>query len=384
MPLLAFFLVTVFLIGLAIGSFINVCVARLPYEKSILWPGSHCPLCRQAIRRRDNLPVLGFLLLRGRCRSCGARISWRYPLVELFTGLAFVGLFHLEMVLNVLDLPMLRPLRLQFLGLMPLEALVVFFHHAVLVGFLLTASLCDLEDMEIPLSITVTGTLVGLALSTLFPWPFPESVWFLRQVEIPGQKFPPFPGLHAWPVWYPLPHWLPPGSWRLGLATGLAGALAGMLMLRGVRFLFGLGRGIEGLGMGDADLMMMAGAFIGWQPVLLAFFVSVGPALVFAIAQLLTRGGQSLPFGPSLALGVLITILTWPALGPHFQLLFFEPTLLLFMGVGGGIALLVISFLLRLIRGTDDSPEGPSSTGNPSGPPQGPYGPPQDATNPSV
>src|SRR4051812_18414473 len=86
-----------FVLGLAIGSFLNVCVFRLPYEKSLLWPGSHCPSCLQPIRLRDNVPILSFLLLRGRCRSCGGRISWRYPMIELLTGLAFAGLYYLEM-----------------------------------------------------------------------------------------------------------------------------------------------------------------------------------------------------------------------------------------------------------------------------------------------
>src|SRR3954471_12591211 len=103
MAFLVFWFVFVFLVGAAMGSFLNVCVARLPYEKSILWPGSHCPKCWQAILLRDNVPVLGFFLVRGRCRSCAAPVSWRYPLVELFTGLAFVLLFYLEMVRNTLD-----------------------------------------------------------------------------------------------------------------------------------------------------------------------------------------------------------------------------------------------------------------------------------------
>ena len=110
---------------------------------------------------------------------------------------------------------------------------------------------------------------------------------------------------------------LGPGTWQLGLATGLAGVLAGIIILRGVRFLFGVGRGMEGLGLGDADLMMMAGAFIGWQPVLIAFFVSVFPALVLGVGWIMVRGNQELPFGPSLALGTLMTLFGWwlPASG---------------------------------------------------------------------
>jgi leader peptidase (prepilin peptidase)/N-methyltransferase len=370
MAFLVFGFVYVFLVGLAIGSFINVCVARLPYEKSLIWPGSHCPRCWQAIRVRDNIPVLSFLLLRGRCRSCKAPISWRYPLVELLTGAAFAALFYAEMVANVLDLPVLRRGWGWLPGLIPPEALPVYFHHTVLLSFLLVASLCDLDDMEIPLSLTITGTIVGLVLATIFAWPYPESPPVPVRRGFMGMNMQLPSGVYAWPVWYPLPDWLPQGSWQLGLATGLAGALAGMVMLRGVRFLFGLGRGIEGLGVGDADLMMMAGAFIGWQPVVLAFFVSVFPALIFAIGQLVFRGTQTLPFGPSLAAGVLITVLCWSRLGPTFSDLFFHPVILGIVGIGGGVSLLVVAFLLRIIRGGADEEDG-SAVPPPGPPPNG-------------
>jgi prepilin signal peptidase PulO-like enzyme (type II secretory pathway) len=220
-------------------------------------------------------------------------------------------------------------------------------------------SLCDLNDMEIPLSITFTGTLVGLVFAVCFPWPFP-STHVVRLFPIPT-------GLYPWPVWYPLPSWLPAGSWRLGLATGLAGALAGMLVLRAVRFLFGLGRGLEGLGMGDADFMMMAGSFLGWQPVVLAFFISVFPALLFGLAQLARTGDQHMPFVPPLAIGVLLTLYGWTRISPGFREFFFQPLLLLVVGAIGGLFLLVAAFLLRLVRGTpeasDDQPalRGPES-----------------------
>src|SRR5205085_136440 len=130
-------------------------------------------------------------------------------------------------------------------------------------------------------------------------WP-EQAVPVLR----PNMNLPA--GVYPWPVWYPLPTWLPAGSWQLGLATGLAGALAGMLVLRVVRFLFGFGRGIEGLGLGDADLMMMAGSFIGWQPVVAALFIGTFLALFIGIAQVLRARGQAMPFGPPLSAGVFI------------------------------------------------------------------------------
>jgi leader peptidase (prepilin peptidase)/N-methyltransferase len=339
----------VFTLGAVVGSFVNVCVYRLPYERSLLWPGSRCGKCFQRIRWYDNLPLVSYWVLRGRCRTCGAPFSIRYFLVELFTALAFAGLFYGEIVRNILHLPFLESEYHRFeleAGWVPWGAWAVFFHHAVLFTFLLVASMCDLDDMEIPLNLTVTGTLVGLVLAALFAWPFPNEV--VRPV---GRFQPPPPGLYPWPVWYPLPAGLPQGSWRLGVVTGLAGAATGMVVLRGVRAAFSWGRGLEGMGLGDADLMMMAGAFVGWQPVLLAFFVSAFPALLFGGAQLLRKGDQRLPFGPSLAAGVLLTLFFWPSLGRHFWVLFSEPLFLLILAGLGAVLLLVVGLVLRLTRG---------------------------------
>jgi leader peptidase (prepilin peptidase)/N-methyltransferase len=347
MALFALWYLFVFVIGLAVGSFLNVCVARLPYEKSLIWPGSRCPACLQPVRWFDNIPLVSYLVLGGHCRSCQAAISWRYFAIELGTGLTFVALFHAEMVANVLDLPLIQQNQAFAPGFVPPEATVVFWHHAVLVSFLLAASLCDLMEMEIPLGITLWGTIVGLVLATLLPWPVPEQL--PEALPLVANLLPPTRGVYAWPVWYPLPDWLPAGSWRLGLATGLAGALVGMILLRLIRFLFSLGRGIEGLGIGDAVLMMMAGAFVGWQPIVVAFIVGVFAGLFFALGQLFLRGQRSLPFGPSLSLGVVITILCWPGLGRALGPAMFDPILGAMVVITGAVSLLLVSFLLRLI-----------------------------------
>src|SRR5437899_2208950 len=95
-------LVGLFLVGIVVGSFLNVCIHRLPYEKSILWPlGSRCGTCHKPIEWYDNLPLWSYIRLRGQCRMCGARFSPRYFFVELITGLSFVALSYLEMGLNV-------------------------------------------------------------------------------------------------------------------------------------------------------------------------------------------------------------------------------------------------------------------------------------------
>ena len=354
----------VFVVGAMIGSFINVCVARLPFEKSILWPGSRCGRCLQPIRARDNIPILGWWLLRGRCRSCGQPFSVTYPLVELFTACAFAGLFYLEIGCNVLDLDFIREHAsdIQW-GVIPGPAWAVFVWHATLLGFLLVTSLCDLQYLEVPLGVTVCGTLVGVVGATFLAWPFPAAS---GPVPHPPGWTPPFiePGLYPWPVWPPkqLPAWLPPGGWQLGLATGLAGALAGMVTLRAVRFLFGLGRGKEGLGIGDADVMMMAGSFLGWQPTLVAFFVGVFAALFFGVVQLIRRGDQALAFGPALAVGAVVTLLAWPTIGriPQVVMLFSEAWVLGGLTVVGAVFLLLASFFLRVVRGSEPPEAGAS------------------------
>ena len=381
-----FCLVFVFVFGAIVGSFLNVCIGRMPLEKSFIWPGSRCGNCLQPIRLYDNIPLLSYWLLRGKCRSCGATFSIRYFVVELLTACLFAVLFYLEIFENVHELDVIRINRHQILGgLPPWQGLVVFAFHAILMSFLLVASFCDYDRQTIPLSLTVTGTIIGLVGAIIFPWPWPYSPagavvppnipWRSPGVVIKA-------GLYPWPVWaIPDIPWLQPGgNWQTGLATGLAGMVAGTLMLRGVRFLFGIGMGSEymedapgpeegqsswfggrlvswvgrvggkALGLGDADLMMMAGAFLGWQPILVAFVLAVPVGMVFGLSQAAVRGHTTLPFGPALAIGVMMTCLGWRAIGPRVQSFFFDvPFVLALAGVccvlmiGGG-------YLIRLVR----------------------------------
>jgi leader peptidase (prepilin peptidase)/N-methyltransferase len=351
--MLSVWLVLVFVAGAGAGGLLNLGTCRLPFEKSLFWPGGRCVYCYQPIRWYDALPLVGYWLRRGRCHSCGARVPLRPFVVEVVTGLGFVGLFYAEVVANVHGLEVLQR---RAAGDVPWQGWVVFGHHALLVSFLLQASLIDLDHYEIPLPVTTTGTVVGLVSAVLWPWPWPGGAALPAQPPrlsgfIALNTVVPRTGLYPWPVWYPLPDWLPPGSPWQGLATGLAGALAGTMMLRAVRFVFGLGRGKEGLGVGDADLMMMAGSFLGWQPVVVAFFVSVFPALLLGLLQLAVRGSQELAFGPSLSLGVVLTMLGWPEIGPRVQGLFFEARLIAVLGVAGVVFLFAASFLLRVVRG---------------------------------
>jgi leader peptidase (prepilin peptidase)/N-methyltransferase len=375
-------LLVIFLLGAAVGSFLNVCIYRLPMEKSIVWPmESRCGSCLQPIRWWDNIPLISYWLLRGRCRACGQRFSIRYFLIELGTALAFVGLFYLEVILNIHDVHAVNPGNPRAEAIV--EATWVFFcYHAVLFCFLLVAAFSDLDNQNIPLSLTVTGTVIGLLGSIFWPWPWPHEPTEVAPVML-GRSFllRPLPAaLYPWPVWWPLPPWLAPGgNWQTGLATGVAGLLVGTIMLRLVRFTFGLGMGAEYmdpadaeavpatggdrswfgwlsrvggrvLGLGDADLMMMAGSFLGWQPVAVAFFLAVFPGLLFGLTHIFVRGTNVMPFGPALAIGVMATGLGWHWIAPRIQLVFFDGTVMLALAGVSFVFMVVAGYVIRLVR----------------------------------
>jgi len=360
----ALLLIFFILLGACVGSFLNVVVARLPLEKSLLWPGSRCGNCFQPVRWYDNLPVVSYLLLRGRCRSCHQTFSPRYLIVELLTGLGFAGLFYAEVVANIHDWPVARSQSWAIQqGFYPWEWFVVWGWHALLFSLLLVASVCDIDEMAIPGSLMAAGAVIGLIGSLLLPWPWPRTLQ--QALPFPGQGVPPGmqwavpqgglgPGLYPWPVWGPLPAFLAPGgNWQTGLATGLAGMLVGTFLLRAVSFVFSKGLGKEALGIGDADLMMMAGTFLGWQPIVVAFFLSVFPALFYGLARIVIFRDNKLPFGPPLALGLMATWLGWQWIGPQVQPLFFWPEVLICCVVLGGAFMFLASLVFRWMRPPD-------------------------------
>ena len=374
---LALWCLTVFCLGLGVGSFVNVLVARLPYEKSVIWPDSRCFTCYQPIRFTDNLPILGYLRLRGRCRTCRTPFSPSYLCIELLTGVMFLALFLVECVSQATDGPsFLKPWAytpgLKFsclytpLPVPPVQVCVYWAGHAFLAAALLASAVIDARHQIIPTQITYVGTLVGIALSTLFPWPWPSLVmppggpaggllgpnadtmsWLLPEA------LPRIPqGLMVWPVWGPLPAWAPAGSWQLGLLSSLAGAAFGMGLVRAIKSLFEVGIGKEALGLGDADLMMMVGAFLGWQVVFFGFFFGAVAALALKLPPMLwdvvrrrTPSGE-LAFGPGLVVGVAAAWFGWPWLGDYARLLF-EPVALAIIAVALGGGLLGFGLLLR-------------------------------------
>jgi leader peptidase (prepilin peptidase)/N-methyltransferase len=370
-----------FLLGSAVGSFLNVCIVRLPQGRSLIRPASCCGQCGKRIRASDNIPLLSYWQLRGRCRACGAPFSMRYFWIELLTGLVFVMLFGLEIARNVHHFEMLAWYdsfsEYLMMGMFKPRPWLVFAIHALLACFLIVAAMNTHEHYRVPRAVTAWGVLLGLIVSLLCPWPWPDKVsqaitasagnrLFLGRVSKPYEGGPhvgPMPadapwwmgdvtpraGLYPWPIWGPPPGGLPAGSWRLGLATGLAGVLVGALLMGLVRFAFNAGVGAAAVGWGETSLLTIAGGFLGWQPIIVAGLLGLIPGLIAAALQGAVGKRQRVAFAFWLALAVAAVGLGWYWIGPLVQGLFFnEMRLLLFAGVGTA-SLLVFAACYRLM-----------------------------------
>jgi leader peptidase (prepilin peptidase)/N-methyltransferase len=239
----------VFVLGLAIGSFLNVCIWRLPRNQSLVRPGSRCPRCRRPIRWHDNVPVISFLLLGGRCRHCRKSIHWRYPLVELLTGalLALVA-WHVGVGWH-------------------------FLLYGLLVCGLIVSTFIDFDHQIIPDEITIPGMIVGVAASILYPALHGERLW--------GAAL-----------------------YRSALGGAVGG---GSLFLMGV-----IGQAIfrrESMGGGDVKLLAMVGTFLGWEKTLVGFFVAPLFGAIGGIAVKIRYRTDIVPYGPYLSIGSVITML---------------------------------------------------------------------------
>jgi leader peptidase (prepilin peptidase)/N-methyltransferase len=220
----------IFALGLAFGSFLNVCIYRLPRDLSVVHPRSACPNCKQAIRFVDNIPVLSWLILGGRCRNCKVGISPRYLMVELLTASVFLACYaHFG-----LNLATFKYCTFGFL----------------LLGLIFT----DAETRLLPDKMTLTGLALGLAFSLLIP-----------VNDLASQLLP---GLFSLPVDSAI-------SWRvLSLVDALLGAAVGASFLYGAGAIYFRARGVEGMGFGDVKLMAMVGAFLGLKLTILTIFAA--------------------------------------------------------------------------------------------------------------
>jgi leader peptidase (prepilin peptidase)/N-methyltransferase len=235
---------TVLAFGAVIGSFLNVCIYRLPREESVAWPASHCPACLRPIAVYDNIPVMSYLILQGRCRACRVPISIQYPVVEAVNALGYVLLFW----------------RFGFTA----EACA----YAVLFSALVVITGTDLSHTMIPDAVTLPGIAVGLACAAAI---------------------------------------LP-----IGLVDSLLGVVMGGGILWFLAWVSPYVFGKEGMGGGDIKLMAMVGAFIGWQPVLLAIMIGSFLGSLVGVGLMATgiiRREQYIPFGPFLAVGSLLALL---------------------------------------------------------------------------
>ena len=251
----------VFIFGAAIGSFLNVCIWRLPRNESIIKPRSYCPFCRKALRWADNIPILSFIFLGGRCRYCRQKISFRYPVVELLTGLLFL--------VNFL-----------YFGIS-----VKFFIYTALECALVVATFTDLMHFVIPDEITIGGLAPGLILSFLFP-------------QLHGAK-----------------------THNSALLASFFGIIAGGGIVYAVRFLFDLvyfkmlkhpavEGNTESMGEGDIKLLAMIGAFVGWKKAALIFFIAPFFGIIAAVITLVIKKSHVTPYGPYLSLAAF-TVIMW-------------------------------------------------------------------------
>lgn len=216
---------SVFVFGLLWGSFLNVVIYRVPREMSVVRPASHCPGCSKPVRAYDNVPVLSHLVLRGRARCCGTRMSPRYPLVELLGGLLSVAIFELL----ILKLPSATPLH---------RAAAIYGADFALCMGLVAAAFIDAEHMFLPDSITIGGTVVGV---------FTASLRDLGTVDS-----------------------------LIGAGVGFAAVFIPFIFLyKGL-----LGR--TGMGHGDAKLLALAGAWFGWPGALFTLFAGAVQGSIYA------------------------------------------------------------------------------------------------------
>lgn len=290
-----------FVLGLVFGSFLNVCIARLPEHESIVKPRSRCPQCGAAIRWYDNIPVISWLILRGRCRDCGQSISIQYPLIELAVGIWFLKVVALTSWIFSrapnsdfkFSFDQIASGTVQGIGI-------------AILGFLLIGLMVmDWQTMRLPDAFTLTGIFIGMLLvctQAVFLGPGEDQIVLNSTHQL--RLSSPGSFMSRGNVFLTGPEALIWG--RLAAVCGAA------LILLLVRWIYKAVRHQDGMGLGDVKLLAMIAAFLGFWPAVLALFVGVMSASVWGVF-LLARGRANrmsrLAFGSFLSFGGLIAAL---------------------------------------------------------------------------
>ena len=233
----------IFVLGLAFGSFLNVCIYRLPRGLSVVRPGSACPQCKKAIGFYDNIPVLSWIILRGRCRNCKAPISPRYLMVEVLTGLLWLACYGM------------------FGWTLSMLKYCIF--SLLLLGLIYT----DAETKLLPDKLTLTGLALGVAFSLLIP------------VNDLASQF--LPGMVNLPVSGDISERL------MSLTDSLLGAVVGASFIYGAGAIYLHWRKAEGMGFGDVKLMAMVGAFLGIKLTVFTIFAASLTGSLFGLGTVL-------------------------------------------------------------------------------------------------
>ena len=252
--------VFVFIFGSIVGSFLNVCIHRMPLGESVVWPHSHCPKCKKKIPTYDNIPFLSFIILKGKCRFCKESISLRYPLVELLTALMFLVVFNRY-------------------GLS-----YDFFIFILFVCGLIIATFVDIQHRIIPDEISVGGIIFGFILTAI-------KGFNLRPVSYDTR--PLFDSL-------------------LGIIVGggiiyLTGKLFDLVWFKILKRPPIQGE-TESMGGGDIKLLAMIGAFLGWQKAIFVFFMAPFFGAIVGIINLAIKKDHTIPYGPFLSLAAIFSI----------------------------------------------------------------------------
>ena len=255
----------VFGLGLVVGSFLNVCIHRIPEGISIVWPASKCAYCSKRIVWYDNIPVLSYLFLRGKCRHCQRKISAQYPIVEFLTGIVFLLLFRSVLMVSS-------------------GTTCVYVFFIVFCCLLIVGSFVDLRLHIIPNEITYTGLILAPIASILCV------------------------GLHDLS-----------GSLRFFVDSGnqwiasLLASLIGIFVSGGLIFLCGVfGKLVfrkDAMGFGDVKLMGVIGGFLGWKLAVATFFLAPFFGLLFGLPRLISKKGNVIPYGPFLSLAAFVCLL---------------------------------------------------------------------------